>query len=130
MSNKDIYNRVEEVLEIGYKILLELEKEEPDMDDILKFYDNRSKAINRMKKIDDKQIKNLTKSEKEKTNGLFTRLQVLEKQLNRNLAMLSDTKQEALKKLDNHTKAKKSYSQFSTQRQDISSKIVDLKSQD
>ncbi|MGD8747603.1 MAG: hypothetical protein PVI44_03990 [Balneolaceae bacterium] len=123
MSN--IKSHIEQILETGYEILFELEKEKPNLKKVQKLYDNRAASVNKLNDITTENINKLSKEDRIPLKNLFTRLQLLEKKLNKNLATLSEEIKESLQKLELHKKAKTLYTQASDQ---SGSNIVDLKS--
>jgi hypothetical protein len=120
----NIKNNIEEILETGYEILFELEKEKLDFSKVKKLYDDRSESIDKLEELPKVNISEVSEGEREPLKNLFTRLQLLEKKLNRNLSSLSAEKKEDLKELSLHKKAKSLYAQNRVNRR----KIVDLKS--
>lgn len=123
-----IKNKIEDILQTGYEILFELEKDGPDFSKIKDLYDDRSETINKLDDIPKKKINDLSKSDREPLKNLFTRLHLLEKKLNKNLSTLSEKKRENLKELGLHQKAKSLYTKTSDQNGKQTRKIVDLKS--
>ena len=123
-----IKNNIEDILETGYEILFELEKEEPDFKKVKKLYDDRSKSINKLDEQPGKKNKELSKSDKQPLKNLFTRLQLLEKKLNKNLSSLSEARKKDLKELSLHKKAKSLYNKsVVTKKEGSRRKIVDFK---
>ncbi len=119
---------IKKIIDIGYKILAELDEEEPDMEKIKALYDDRGILIKELNQIPISVINKHSNGEDEESKKLFTRFQLLEKQLNKNLEKLSRSKDDGLRKLGLHKKAKSSYNRASKSQKRLKRKIVDLKS--
>jgi len=109
-----IFAKLEEVLSTGYSILMELEKEDPDIEKIEILYDRRSELLSDAKFTwiqlnDTSDVVNPKKNELEKIKNLFLRLNLLEKNLNRNLKSLKVKKAEHLKHINQLKNANTSY---------------------
>lgn len=120
-------NIIEQLLETGYEILFELEKNDLDLKKVQKLYDNRSDAIEKLHEIPQQKIKHLSQEHKKPIQMLLTRVKLLEKKLNRNLAALSEIKKKDLQQVGLHKKAKSLYTQSSQKEGKFERKIIDLK---
>ncbi|MGF1671342.1 MAG: hypothetical protein ACFCU6_12905 [Balneolaceae bacterium] len=120
-----IFAKLENVLNTGYTILMELEKDEPDMDKIEVLYDHRADLLSQAKfswiQLNEK-IENLNpeQGELEKIKNLFVRLNLLEKNLNRNLKALKYKKAEHLKQINQMKNARVSYGTDKNKEQSVS----------
>ncbi|MEX2347363.1 MAG: hypothetical protein WD604_17195 [Balneolaceae bacterium] len=106
-----IINQLEDVLNIGYTILSELEEHEPNLDEIDRLYEKRTDLLTRAKdtwKGISKKT-NLKKHELDAFKNMFLRLNLLEQTLNRNLETLKREKSEALSEIDSLRYAQKNY---------------------
>jgi thioredoxin reductase len=109
-----IFAKLEKVLSTGYSILMELEKDEPDMEKIEILYDHRAELLsgakfNWIQLNETSESVNPEEKELEKIKNLFIRLNLLEKNLNRNLKSLKFRKAEQLKQVNQLKNAKTSY---------------------
>lgn len=109
-----IFAKLEKVLSTGYNILMELEKDEPDMEKIEILYDHRAELLsgakfNWIQLNETSESVNPEEKELEKIKNLFIRLNLLEKNLNRNLKSLKFRKAEQLKQVNQLKNAKTSY---------------------
>ncbi|MEX0648288.1 MAG: hypothetical protein WEA56_08960 [Balneolaceae bacterium] len=109
-----IINQLEDVLNIGYTILSELEEHEPNLDEIDRLYEKRTDLLTRAKDtwkgISKKNyMTNLKKHELDAFKNMFLRLNLLEQTLNRNLETLKREKSEALSEIDSLRYAQKNY---------------------
>lgn len=122
-----VHTHLEEILDTGYAILIELKKEELNLSRIRELYNRRAEIIEKMTDYQPKPMDDVTREERETSQKLFTRLQLLEKNLNKNLAMLSSSRVKALKEVGVHRKARVSYGKASRPPSGSQSKIIDLK---
>jgi peptidoglycan hydrolase CwlO-like protein len=125
MSN--ILDNIHQIINIGYEILFKLEAEEVDLDHVSSLYDKRAQKVNKLTAHTDKQIADLTEKDKQEAKKLFTRLEILEKELQKELVDLSDARFETIRKLGLHKKANSLYKSAS-QNQSTESQIVDITS--
>lgn len=119
---------IEEIIDIGYNILAELDEEEPNLEKIKALYENRGSLIKKLDEIPTNGTYEQSNEKKEASKKLFTRFQLVEKQLNKNLKKLSQAKDEELRELGLHKKAKSSYNKTTNSQRSLKRKIVDLKS--
>lgn len=119
---------IEEIIDIGYHILAELDEEEPNLEKIKALYENRGSLIKKLDEIPTNGTYEQSNEKKEASKKLFTRFQLIEKQLNKNLKKLSQAKDEELRELGLHKKAKSSYNKTTNSQRSLKRKIVDLKS--
>jgi|SRR6056297_1311515 hypothetical protein len=109
-----IFAKLEKVLSTGYSILMELEKDEPDMEKIEILYDHRAELLsgakfNWIQLNETPETISPEEKELEKIKNLFIRLNLLEKNLNRNLKSLKFRKAEQLKQVNQLKNAKTTY---------------------
>lgn len=109
-----IFAKLEKVLSTGYSILMELEKDDPDMEKIEILYDHRAELLsgakfNWIELNEASETINPEEKELEKIKNLFIRLNLLEKNLNRNLKSLKFKKAEQLKQVNQLKNAKATY---------------------
>jgi len=128
-----IFNRLEKVLNTGYSILMELEKDEPDMDKIEILYTERARLLSeaKFKWVELNENTSPPAPEKQalgKIKDLFMRLNLLEKNLNSNLKSLKLKKLNHLKQIDQLRGAKASYSNGNNYSQSSVSLFMDTKS--
>lgn len=119
---------IEEIIDIGYNILAELDEEEPNLNKINALYEDRGNLIKKLDKIPINGIDEQSDEKKEASKKLFTRFQLVEKQLKKNLKKLSQSKDKEIRKLGLHKKAKSSYNKTGNSQRGLKRKIVDLKS--
>lgn len=124
----NIKNNIQQILDTGYEILFELEKEEPDLKAVKNLYDERSTKITKLNEFSEDKNGHYSQTDKKSLKNLFLRVQLLEKKLNGRLAVLSKRKMNDLKELGFHKKAKSLYNQTSVQTEVQERKIVDIKS--
>ena len=123
-----ILNNIEQVLETGYEILIKLEEKDPDLDKVKELYKYRLHTITKLNQTPDYKLNNLTGEKRKASKDLFTRLQLLEKELTKSLTALQNKQRESLKKFELHKKARLSYTKGSAKLKSPRKKILDLKS--
>lgn len=119
---------IENILDTGFKILFELEKEEPNIEKVNELYAQRGEQINELDEIPEAELKNINDECKMKTKNCLMRLQLLEKYINRTLTKLSESRRESIEKIKAHQIAKMSYSFSNLNKNGEQSTFIDLKS--
>ncbi len=108
-----LQTQLNDILETGHTILEYLNREEPELSEIKALYDQRGRQ---MKNLTDTEAKNIRLSEAhaDELRDLFTRIQLLEKRINRIFAKLSLQYGGSLKEIGLQKKAKDSYAPSKT----------------
>lgn len=123
--NVTIEQRLQKILEIGNKIVAMLDSNSSELDEIELLYSRRGEAIRDLDNLT--LLYDLNWERKKEIQSLFEKLKKIEKKLNEKLVCLAEVKQQALGNLDNHKKAKKSYSRRAAGPLGGNHKIIDLK---
>jgi|SRR5699024_2693408 len=99
---------LERIIALGYKILPALEEDEFEAEQIKELMDQRGRQVQALNKTEINKNE-LSKGQKEQLRNVFTRLYILEKRINKNLAKLSLNYNSMISDIDLHKKAQNSY---------------------
>jgi hypothetical protein len=110
---QQIQTQLKDILETGHTILERLNQEKPELAEIKALYDERGRQ---MENLTDNETENvrLSESQAKELRDLFTRIQLLEKRINKIFAKLSLQYGDSLKEIGLQKEAKESYAPIKT----------------
>lgn len=120
-----IEQQLNKILEIGTRILTTLDEDSIELEKVEQLYQERGEAIHKLDYL--ALVNELNWERKNEIQSLFEHLKKQEVQLNIRLMSVTKLKQQALEALDNHKKAKESYSRGTAETLSHDQQIIDLK---